>query len=35
MKIDHTVFESMLNTKGITKKTFSKYTQIPYYTVAG
>ena len=35
MKIDHNKFESLLNTKGITKKTFSKYAQIPYYTVAG
>ena len=35
MKIDHDKFESLLKTKGITKKTFSKYAQIPYYTVAG
>ena len=35
MKIDHTQFESMLNTKGINKKVFSQYAQIPYYTVAG
>ncbi len=35
MKIDHTKFESMLNTKGINKKTFAQYAQIPYYTVAG
>jgi hypothetical protein len=35
MKIDHTLFESMLNAKGINKKTFAKYAQIPYYTVAG
>jgi len=35
MKIDHTLFESMLNAKGINKKTFSQYAQIPYFTVAG
>ena len=35
MKIDHSKFESLLNTKSITKKAFSKYAQIPYYTVAG
>jgi len=35
MKIDHTLFESMLNAKGINKKTFAQYAQIPYYTVAG
>jgi len=35
MKIDHSLFESMLNAKGINKKTFAQYAQIPYYTVAG
>jgi len=35
VKIDHNIFEAMLNTKGINKKTFSQYAQIPYYTVAG
>ena len=35
MKIDHNIFEAMLNAKGINKKTFSQYAQIPYYTVAG
>ena len=35
MKIDHTIFEAMLNAKGINKKTFAQYAQIPYYTVAG
>ena len=35
MKIDHTLFESMLNAKGINKKTFAQYAQIPYFTVAG
>ena len=35
MKIDHTQFESMLNAKGINKKVFSQYAQIPYYTIAG
>jgi len=35
MKIDHSLFESMLNAKGVNKKTFSQYAQIPYFTVAG
>lgn len=35
MKVDHNTFEAMLNAKGINKKTFSQYAQIPYYTVAG
>ena len=35
MKVDHSIFEAMLNEKGINKKTFSQYAQIPYYTVAG
>lgn len=35
MKVDHSIFEAMLNAKGINKKTFSQYAQIPYYTVAG
>jgi hypothetical protein len=35
MKIDHIQFESMLNAKGINKKTFAKYAQIPYFTVVG
>jgi len=35
MKIDHSIFETMLNAKGINKKTFSNYAKIPYYTVAG
>jgi len=35
MKVDHSNFEAMLNAKGINKKTFSQYAQIPYYTVAG
>ena len=35
MKVEHRMFETMLNTKGINKKTFSQYAQIPYYTVAG
>ena len=35
MKIDHTLFESMLNAKSINKKTFAQYAQIPYFTVAG
>ena len=35
MKADHSDFDSMLRTKGINKKSFSEYAQIPYYTVAG
>ena len=35
MKVEHQLFESMLKAKGITKKAFSEYTNIPYYTVAG
>ncbi len=35
MKVNHSLFESMLNAKGINKKIFSEYSKIPYYTVAG
>lgn len=35
MKVSHDKFEFMLNVKGINKKVFAKYSQIPYYTVAG
>ncbi len=35
MKVNHDKFESLLKAKGINKKTFAKYSQIPYYTVAG
>ena len=35
MKIDHNAFETLLKTKAISKKAFSAYTGIPYYTVAG
>ena len=35
MKVKHQLFETMLNTKNISKKAFSHYAQIPYYTVAG
>lgn len=35
MKIEHELFEKMLTAKGISKKFFSKYAKIPYYTVAG
>jgi len=35
MKVDHNIFESLLHTKNISKKTFSHYAKIPYYTVAG
>ena len=35
MKIDHHKFESLLHAKKISKKIFSHYAKIPYYTVAG
>ena len=35
MKIDHKAFETLLKTKEISKKAFSAYSGIPYYTVAG
>jgi len=35
MKVDHSRFEAMLVTKEMTKKAFSQYAKIPYYTVAG
>jgi len=35
MKIEHDLFESMLSAKNISKKMFSRYAKIPYYTVAG
>lgn len=35
MKVDHQEFESLLHAKNISKKTFSHYAKIPYYTVAG
>lgn len=35
MKVEHQQFESMLNAKSISKRVFSHYAQIPYYTVAG
>jgi len=35
MKIDHKAFETLLKAKGISKKAFSTYSGIPYYTVAG
>jgi hypothetical protein len=35
MKTKHDLFEKMLDTKGISKKAFSNYAQIPYFTVAG
>ncbi len=35
MKIEHKAFETLLKAKGISKKAFSAYTGIPYYTVAG
>ena len=35
MKTDHNNFEALLKAKGISKKAFSAYSGIPYYTVAG
>ncbi len=35
MRIDHKAFKTLLRAKGISKKAFSAYTGIPYYTVAG
>lgn len=35
MEVKHQLFESMLHEKGMTKRAFSEYAQIPYYTVAG
>ena len=35
MKRDHKAFEALLKTKGVSKKAFSAYSGIPYYTVAG
>lgn len=35
MRETHTNFETLLKAKGISKKSFSAYSGIPYYTVAG
>jgi len=35
MKTEHKNFEALLKAKGISKKAFSSYSGIPYYTVAG
>jgi len=35
MKIEHDAFETLLKRKGISKKAFSAYSGIPYFTVAG
>ncbi|WP_457598924.1 hypothetical protein [Hydrogenimonas sp.] len=35
MKAEHKDFEALLKAKGISKKAFSAYSGIPYYTVAG
>jgi hypothetical protein len=35
MKTNHNAFETLLKRKGISKKAFSAYSGIPYYTVAG
>ncbi|MBN1970645.1 MAG: hypothetical protein JW870_14865 [Candidatus Delongbacteria bacterium] len=34
-KVEHELFELMLDTRGISKRAFSDYAKIPYYTVAG
>jgi len=35
VKVDHKRFEALLQAKNISKKSFSIYAKIPYYTVAG
>lgn len=35
MKVEHEQFELILDTRGISKRAFSNYAKIPYYTVAG
>ena len=35
MEVKHQLFDSMLHEKGMTKRAFSEYSKIPYYTVAG
>ena len=35
MKVNHNEFEKMLTLKGVTKKSYAAYAQIPYFTVAG
>ena len=35
MRIDHDLFETLLKRKGVSKKAFSAYSGIPYFTVAG
>jgi len=35
MKVNHQTLEQMLATKGVTKKAYATYAQIPYFTVAG
>lgn len=35
MKVEHEQFESILETKDISKRAFSNYAKIPYYTVVG
>ena len=35
MKVPHAEFEQLLRSRGMTKKAFSEYARIPYYTVAG
>jgi len=35
MKVPHAEFEQLLRSRRMTKKAFSEYARIPYYTVAG
>lgn len=35
MEVKHQLFESKLHAKGMTKRAFSEYSKIPYFTVAG
>ena len=35
VKVNHNTFEKMLVIKGVTKKAYAAYAQIPYFTVAG
>jgi len=35
MKVNNNMFEKMLAVKGVSKKSYAAYAQIPYFTVAG
>ena len=35
MKVSHNTFDKMLTIKGVSKKAYATYAQIPYFTVAG